>query len=92
MVPLCSVLENELKGSDEEEEEGEQFDFDSGDEIPEADRQALVPPASDSGINVEHEDTNSTGEPLCPVGQASTAQVRIKPHVHQMLFMLTKLL
>ncbi|EMP36776.1 Rho guanine nucleotide exchange factor 10 [Chelonia mydas] len=56
------VLENELKGSDEEEEEGEQFDFDSGDEIPEADRQALVPPASDSGINVEHEDTNSTGD------------------------------
>ncbi|XP_043398275.1 rho guanine nucleotide exchange factor 10 isoform X3 [Chelonia mydas] len=60
--PPHEVLENELKGSDEEEEEGEQFDFDSGDEIPEADRQALVPPASDSGINVEHEDTNSTGD------------------------------
>ncbi|XP_073192315.1 rho guanine nucleotide exchange factor 10 isoform X8 [Lepidochelys kempii] len=60
--PPPEVLENELKGSDEEEEEGEQFDFDSGDEIPEADRQALVPPASDSGINVEHEDTNSTGD------------------------------
>ncbi|XP_043366283.1 rho guanine nucleotide exchange factor 10 isoform X3 [Dermochelys coriacea] len=60
--PPPEVLENELKGSDEEEEEGEQFDFDSGDEIPEADRQALVQPASDSGINVEHEDTNSTGD------------------------------
>ncbi|XP_039385447.1 rho guanine nucleotide exchange factor 10 isoform X1 [Mauremys reevesii] len=63
--PPPEVLENELKGcgtNDEEEEEGEQFDFDSGDEIPEADRQALVPPASDPGINVEHEDTNSTGD------------------------------
>lgn len=67
MVPLCSVLEDELKGSgtnDEEEEEGEQFDFDSGDEIPEADRQTLVPPVLDSRINVEHEGTNSTGKLL----------------------------
>nr|XP_009675748.1 PREDICTED: rho guanine nucleotide exchange factor 10 isoform X4 [Struthio camelus australis] len=61
--PPPEVLENEPKltgTNDEEEEEGEQFDFDSGDEIPEADRQALTPP-SDSGNNVEHEEANVTG-------------------------------
>lgn len=35
-----------------EEEEGEQFDFDSGDEVPEADRQAPgVPTAGDGGAD-----------------------------------------
>ncbi|XP_074847291.1 rho guanine nucleotide exchange factor 10 isoform X2 [Carettochelys insculpta] len=61
--PPPEVLDNELKGSgtnDEEEEEGELFDFDSGDEIPEADRQALAPAASDCGVHVEPEDTNTT--------------------------------
>ncbi|XP_064364608.1 rho guanine nucleotide exchange factor 10 isoform X4 [Dromaius novaehollandiae] len=62
--PPPEVLENEPKvtgTNDEEEEEGEEFDFDSGDEIPEADRQALMPPPSDSGNNIEHEEANITG-------------------------------
>ncbi|XP_067150327.1 rho guanine nucleotide exchange factor 10 isoform X8 [Apteryx mantelli] len=62
--PPPEVLENEPKvtgTNDEEEEEGEEFDFDSGDEIPEADRQALMPPPSDSGNNIEHEEANVTG-------------------------------
>ncbi|KFQ81343.1 Rho guanine nucleotide exchange factor 10, partial [Phaethon lepturus] len=46
---------------DEEEDEGEQFDFDSGDEIPEADRQALVPPPPDPGSNMEHQEANAIG-------------------------------
>lgn len=48
--------------NDEEEDEGELFDFDSGDEIPEADRQALVPPPPDPGSNTEHQEANVTGE------------------------------
>ncbi|NWI16715.1 ARHGA factor, partial [Crypturellus soui] len=57
------VLENEPKvpGTNEEEDEGEEFDFDSGDEIPEADRQALMPPPPDSGNNTEHEEANAAG-------------------------------
>ncbi|OXB58228.1 hypothetical protein ASZ78_003256, partial [Callipepla squamata] len=47
--------------NDEDEDEGEQFDFDSGDEIPEADRQALVPPPPDPGCNTEHQEANVTG-------------------------------
>lgn len=36
------VFENELKcAEDEEEEEGEKFEFDSGDDAPEADRQPI---------------------------------------------------
>ncbi|KAI1241198.1 hypothetical protein IHE44_0009664, partial [Lamprotornis superbus] len=45
--------------NDEEEDEGEQFDFDSGDEIPEADRQALVPPIP--GNFVEHQEVGAAG-------------------------------
>uniref|UniRef100_A0A8C9JQ93 Rho guanine nucleotide exchange factor 10 n=1 Tax=Panthera tigris altaica TaxID=74533 RepID=A0A8C9JQ93_PANTA len=43
-----SPLENEVKydRNNNEEDEGEQFDFDSGDEIPEADR-----PAADLGVS-----------------------------------------
>lgn len=40
------VLGNDMPitaANEEEEEEGEQFDFDSGDEIPEADRQTILP-------------------------------------------------
>ncbi|KAL7988017.1 hypothetical protein Chor_006936 [Crotalus horridus] len=40
------VLGNDIPvtaANEEEEEEGEQFDFDSGDEIPEADRQNILP-------------------------------------------------
>ncbi|XP_009956292.1 PREDICTED: rho guanine nucleotide exchange factor 10-like, partial [Leptosomus discolor] len=57
-------LEYEPKATgtnEEEEDEGEQFDFDSGDEIPEADRQALVPPPPGPGNNVEHQEGNATG-------------------------------
>lgn len=61
---FLSVLENELEvsGTNEDEEEGEPFDLDSGDEIPEADRQALMPRSSDSRCNIEHEETSSTGK------------------------------
>ncbi|XP_062428954.1 rho guanine nucleotide exchange factor 10 isoform X3 [Rhea pennata] len=63
--PPPEVVENEPKVSgtndDEEEEEGEEFDFDSGDEIPEADRQALMPPPPEFGNNAEHEEANVTG-------------------------------
>uniref|UniRef100_A0A8V0X7K9 Rho guanine nucleotide exchange factor 10 n=1 Tax=Gallus gallus TaxID=9031 RepID=A0A8V0X7K9_CHICK len=66
---ICSmifpVLEHEPKAvstNDEEEDEGELFDFDSGDEIPEADRQALVPPPPDPGSNTEHQEANVTAK------------------------------
>lgn len=45
-----------------EEEEGEQFDFDSGDEIPEADRQAAgAPAASNAGADA----TSGSGGSRC---------------------------
>ncbi|KAM6221612.1 rho guanine nucleotide exchange factor 10 [Rhynchocyon petersi] len=52
--------ENDVKydPNNNEEEEGEQFDFDSGDEIPEADRQA----PSDSAAAVPKEAARNTGE------------------------------
>lgn len=50
---------------DEEEDEGEQFDFDSGDEIPEADRQALAPPHPGLGSNIQHQEANATGKSAC---------------------------
>ncbi|NXQ49541.1 ARHGA factor, partial [Catharus fuscescens] len=56
------VLEHEPKATglnDEEEDEGEQFDFDSGDEIPEADRQALEP--SVAGNHIEHQEAGAAG-------------------------------
>uniref|UniRef100_A0A8C3CZ07 Rho guanine nucleotide exchange factor 10 n=1 Tax=Cairina moschata TaxID=8855 RepID=A0A8C3CZ07_CAIMO len=62
--PPPEVLEQEPKATgtnDDEEDEGEQFDFDSGDEIPEADRQALVLPPPDPGSNAEHQEANGTG-------------------------------
>nr|XP_056712642.1 rho guanine nucleotide exchange factor 10 [Euleptes europaea] len=63
LPPPPEVLENELaaNATNEEEEEGEQFDFDSGDEIPEADRQTVLPPVSSSSNNVDHEQMNSAG-------------------------------
>ncbi|XP_007476281.2 rho guanine nucleotide exchange factor 10 isoform X3 [Monodelphis domestica] len=59
------ALENEFKSAtnNNEEEEGEQFDFDSGDEIPEADRQAHLPSSeSDSKGFAENKEVPSTGE------------------------------
>lgn len=67
-MSFCPVLDHEPKATgtnDEEEDEGEQFDFDSGDEIPEADRQALVPPPPDPGNNIEHHEANATGKSAC---------------------------
>ncbi|XP_069707645.1 rho guanine nucleotide exchange factor 10 isoform X3 [Phaenicophaeus curvirostris] len=63
--PPPEVLEHEPKAmdiNDEEEDEGEQFDFDSGDEIPEADRQALVPPPLDPQNNTEQQEANTTAK------------------------------
>lgn len=62
--PPPHVLENELKAgvmNEEDDDEGEQFDFDSGDEIPEADRQTILPSNSVSKDNTEQEDMNATG-------------------------------
>ncbi|XP_065486727.1 rho guanine nucleotide exchange factor 10 isoform X6 [Caloenas nicobarica] len=62
--PPPEVLEHEPKATgtnDEEEDEGEQFDFDSGDEIPEADRQALVPPPPGPGNSTEHQEAHAIG-------------------------------
>ncbi|XP_054051590.1 rho guanine nucleotide exchange factor 10 isoform X2 [Rissa tridactyla] len=62
--PPPEALEHEPKAvgmNDEEEDEGEQFDFDSGDEIPEADRQALVLPPPDPRNNIEHQEANAAG-------------------------------
>lgn len=64
-MSFCTVLEHEPKATgmnNEEEDEGEQFDFDSGDEIPEADRQALLPPHPGPGSNIEHQEANATGK------------------------------
>lgn len=65
IVSSCTVLEREPKATgtnDEEEDEGEQFDFDSGDEIPEADRQALVPPPPGPGNSTEHQEAHAVGK------------------------------
>uniref|UniRef100_A0A8B9Q5G0 Rho guanine nucleotide exchange factor 10 n=1 Tax=Apteryx owenii TaxID=8824 RepID=A0A8B9Q5G0_APTOW len=81
-VSFCTVLENEPKvtgTNDEEEEEGEEFDFDSGDEIPEADRQALMPPPSDSGNNIEHEEANVTGKLGTPTKVNPYSVINISP-------------
>ncbi|XP_007942626.1 rho guanine nucleotide exchange factor 10 [Orycteropus afer afer] len=53
--------ENEVRydTNNNEEEEGEQFDFDSGDEIPEADRQAPSDPAASN--TVTNEEVSNTG-------------------------------
>nr|XP_021149098.1 rho guanine nucleotide exchange factor 10 isoform X8 [Columba livia] len=63
--PPPEVLEREPKATgtnDEEEDEGEQFDFDSGDEIPEADRQALVPPPPGPGNSTEHQEAHAVAK------------------------------
>uniref|UniRef100_A0A5F8G496 Rho guanine nucleotide exchange factor 10 n=1 Tax=Monodelphis domestica TaxID=13616 RepID=A0A5F8G496_MONDO len=62
--PPPEALENEFKSAtNNNEEEEEQFDFDSGDEIPEADRQAHLPSSeSDSKGFAENKEVPSTGE------------------------------
>lgn len=58
MLPL--ILESEVKYGRNNEEEGERFDFDSGDEVPEADRPAPgTPSAGDAGTDAA---SGSSGE------------------------------
>uniref|UniRef100_A0A6G1RPG7 Rho guanine nucleotide exchange factor 10 n=1 Tax=Hypotaenidia okinawae TaxID=2861861 RepID=A0A6G1RPG7_9GRUI len=89
--PPPEVLEHEPKATgmnNDEEDEGEQFDFDSGDEIPEADRQALVPPPPDPGDSIEHHEANATGadnvanSEKLQTSQAAVegTQVRVNPY------------
>nr|XP_014352506.1 PREDICTED: rho guanine nucleotide exchange factor 10 isoform X2 [Latimeria chalumnae] len=59
--PPPEVLENH--GPCGDEDEGEEFDFeDSGDEIPEADRQPPAPPLPDYGSETEHKESHSVSE------------------------------
>lgn len=63
-----SLLENEVKydRNNNEEDEGEQFDFDSGDEIPEADRPAAGTPAGGGGADAASGSGESPGRPQSP--------------------------
>lgn len=57
---LPSTSESEVKYGRNNEEEGERLDFDSGDEVPEADRQAPgAPSAGDAGADAT---SGSSGE------------------------------
>ncbi|KAF3825619.1 hypothetical protein GH733_005601, partial [Mirounga leonina] len=66
-APRCApafVFPGDTVKYDNEEDEGEQFDFDSGDEIPEADRQAAgADAASGSGDVGTGADTDAPAEP-----------------------------
>lgn len=66
---LFSASENEVKydTNNNEEEEGELFDFDSGDEVPEADRQA---PSAIGTRGAEAGVAGETGETTPPAGQS----------------------
>lgn len=50
-----------------QEEEGEQFDFDSGDEVPEADRQA---PSTPGVRGAEAGETPEAGRAVSPAGES----------------------
>ncbi|XP_042545803.1 rho guanine nucleotide exchange factor 10 isoform X3 [Dipodomys spectabilis] len=65
-LPPPAPTENEVKydPNNNEEEEGEQFDFDSGDEVPEADRQASSAPEVGRA---------ETGGAAVPAGEDGTA-------------------
>ncbi|KAF7474535.1 Hypothetical predicted protein [Marmota monax] len=65
--PPPAPTENEVKydANNNEEEEGEQFDFDSGDEVPEADRQA----PADAGPQGQE-----AGEASSPAGGEAVAE------------------
>ncbi|KAM9201589.1 rho guanine nucleotide exchange factor 10 isoform 4-T4 [Dugong dugon] len=62
-LPPPAPEENGVKydTNNNEEEEGEQFEFDSGDEIPEADRQAPSDPPASNAVASE-EASNTAGE------------------------------
>ncbi|XP_048186344.1 rho guanine nucleotide exchange factor 10 [Perognathus longimembris pacificus] len=73
--------ENEVKydPNNNEEEEGEQFDFDSGDEVPEADRQALSAPEA-GGAETGGAAVPSEGEETVTV--AGPATIAVPPKVN----------
>ncbi|KAM9635557.1 rho guanine nucleotide exchange factor 10 isoform 5-T5 [Trichechus inunguis] len=75
---ICSAyrLKNGVKydTNNNEEEEGEQFEFDSGDEIPEADRQAPSDPTASNAVANE-EASNTAGEN----GPGTETMVSVEP-------------
>uniref|UniRef100_A0A2K5J467 DH domain-containing protein n=1 Tax=Colobus angolensis palliatus TaxID=336983 RepID=A0A2K5J467_COLAP len=83
--------ENEMKydTNNNEEEEGEQFDFDSGDEIPEADRQAPSAPetggagASEAPAPTGGED--GAGAETTPAGEAAKLVLPMKVNPYSVI-------
>ncbi|KAM4772475.1 LOW QUALITY PROTEIN: rho guanine nucleotide exchange factor 10 [Rhinophrynus dorsalis] len=73
--PPPEVLENELKCSgladDDDDEEGEKFDFDSGDDVPEADRQPLQKTGDDL-IDLEFQYPDPPALPIEIIQESST--------------------
>ncbi|KAM9635555.1 rho guanine nucleotide exchange factor 10 isoform 3-T3 [Trichechus inunguis] len=75
-LPSPAPEENGVKydTNNNEEEEGEQFEFDSGDEIPEADRQAPSDPTASNAVANE-EASNTAGEN----GPGTETMVSVEP-------------
>ncbi|XP_023584001.1 rho guanine nucleotide exchange factor 10 [Trichechus manatus latirostris] len=75
-LPPPAPEENGVKydTNNNEEEEGEQFEFDSGDEIPEADRQAPSDPTASNAVANE-EASNTAGEN----GPGTETMVSVEP-------------
>uniref|UniRef100_A0A2K5J464 DH domain-containing protein n=1 Tax=Colobus angolensis palliatus TaxID=336983 RepID=A0A2K5J464_COLAP len=89
--PRTAPAENEMKydTNNNEEEEGEQFDFDSGDEIPEADRQAPSAPetggagASEAPAPTGGED--GAGAETTPAGEAAKLVLPMKVNPYSVI-------
>uniref|UniRef100_A0A8C6R847 Rho guanine nucleotide exchange factor 10 n=1 Tax=Nannospalax galili TaxID=1026970 RepID=A0A8C6R847_NANGA len=81
-------VKNEVKydtSNNEEEEEGERFDFDSGDEVPEADRQA-PPPHMTRGAEAGDEcPGNGTGAETTPVSEPAKLMVPTKVNPYSVI-------
>ncbi|KAK6488977.1 rho guanine nucleotide exchange factor 10-like isoform X1 [Huso huso] len=61
--PPPEVMQSDLPNADEDEDEGELFEFDdSADEIPEADQQPPAPPLPDYEIETKDKDIDSTDD------------------------------
>ncbi|MGH0181558.1 UNVERIFIED_CONTAM: hypothetical protein FKN15_007133 [Acipenser sinensis] len=61
--PPPEVMQSDLPNADEDEDEGELFEFDdSADEIPEADQQPPAPPLPDYEIETKAKDIDSTDD------------------------------
>nr|XP_033794021.1 rho guanine nucleotide exchange factor 10 isoform X2 [Geotrypetes seraphini] len=88
--PPPEVLEGDFKDG-AEGEEGEQFDFDSGDEIPEADRQSLMSPIPNSGNNTGSKEKSPTDagktddSPQIPETQPSTQATPTKVNPYSVI-------